>query len=203
MKTNKFYLLLCAFLMIMNIKAENISRNWSERYNITHLTIDDGLPHNLVDDLLKDSQGFLWVATRGEGLVRYDGYEFISFNMGSSSVKLRSNFIQKLTEDYYHRLWIVSDAGIDILDLETLSLSEMTESNHLFQEIINHPISYIHHSKSGNIWICSMGVLYKLMFNSDGMLNQIIRICTLPQGEDIRALCEVDDYLWFNYKDGI
>ena len=203
MKTNKFYLLLCAFLMIMSIKAENISRNWSERYNITHLTIDDGLPHNLVDDLLKDSQGFLWVATRGEGLVRYDGYEFISFNMGSSSVKLRSNFIQKLTEDNYHRLWIVSDAGIDILDLETLSLSEMTESNHLFQEIINHPISYIHHSKSGNIWICSMGVLYKLMFNSDGMLNQIIRICTLPQGEDIRALCEVDDYLWFNYKDGI
>ena len=33
------------------------------------------------DDILKDSQGFLWIATRGEGIARYDGYEFTAFNM--------------------------------------------------------------------------------------------------------------------------
>ena len=203
MGKNKYYLLVCLFFLIINVKAENMTRNWVERYNITYLTIDDGLPHNLVDDLLKDSQGFLWVGTRGEGLVRYDGYEFISFNMGTASGKLRSNFIQKLMEDNFRRLWVVSDAGIDILDLETLDILNLGDSNHMFYQIQNQPISYIYHSKSGNVWICSMGQLFKVTFDVDGSVDRVIKICTLPEGETIRALCEVDDNLWINYKDGI
>ena len=46
--------------------------------------MDEGLPHNFVDDILKDSQGFLWIATRGEGIARYDGYEFTAFHMGNT-----------------------------------------------------------------------------------------------------------------------
>ena len=203
MEKNKYYLLVCLFFLIINIKAENITRNWAERYNITYLTIDDGLPHNLVDDLLKDSQGFLWVGTRGEGLVRYDGYEFIPFNMGTASGKLRSNFIQKLMEDDFRRLWIVSDAGIDVLNLETLDTLQIAESNHPFCQIQNQPVSYIHHSKSGNVWICSLGQLFKVTFFADGRVDRVIKVCSLPEGESIRALCEVDDYLWINYKDGI
>lgn len=203
MKTNKYYLLLCLFFVILSAQAENVIRNWSERYNITHLTVDDGLPHNLVDDLLKDSQGFLWVATRGEGLVRYDGYEFMTFNMGSSLTKLRSNFIQKLVEDNFCRLWVVSDAGIDILDLNRLSICKIAEGNHPFQQILRQPVSYIHRSISGNIWVCTLNELYKLTFLPDGMLDQMIKVCTLPEGQTIRALCEIDDYLLINYLDGV
>ena len=41
--------------------ALSISRSTatSERYNVTAITMDEGLPHNFVDDILKDSQGFL------------------------------------------------------------------------------------------------------------------------------------------------
>ena len=203
MRTSKFYLLLCLFFMIMAVKAEKATRYSSERYNITHLTTDDGLPHNLVDDLLKDSHGFLWVGTRGEGLVRYDGYEFISFNMGSVRTKLRSNFIQKLMEDNFHRLWIVSDVGIDILDLHTLDIIKIAEDNHPFNRIKNQSVTYIHQSDAGNVWVSTKEQLYKITFQDNGFVDQIIEVCVLPEGESVRAICEVDDYLWINYKDGI
>lgn len=204
MQINKLIAILCLlFLNSQSFNAENSTRKWVDRYNIAHITVDDGLPHNLVDDLLKDSYGFLWAGTRGEGLVRYDGYEFVPFSMGSERSKLRSNFIQKLVEDNFHRLWIVSDAGIDILDLQTLELLEIAGKEQSFYQLQNQPADYIHHSTNGNVWICSSGRLFKITFHPDGMVNQVIKICELPKGTTVRALCEVGDYLWINYEDGI
>lgn len=203
MRTSKYFLLIYFLFICLGIEADNVIRNWQDRYNITHLTIDDGLPHNFVDDLLKDSRGFLWIATRGEGLARYDGYEFISFNMGTSEGKLCSNFIHQLEEDDFCRLWIASEVGLDILDLKTLEVLEMGEENPSFKRLQNVPVDYLYHSAAGNMWICSQGVLFKVTFQQDGHIGQIIKVCEWPEEETIRAVCEVDEYLWVNYKDGV
>ena len=112
MKRHSLLFALFIFLSSLSIQAEGTAGKWSERYNVTAITMDEGLPHNFVDDILKDSQGFLWIATRGEGIARYDGYEFTAFNMGSTHTKLRSNFINKLCEDNFKRIWAVSEMGI-------------------------------------------------------------------------------------------
>ncbi|KAA5298938.1 two-component regulator propeller domain-containing protein, partial [Phocaeicola dorei] len=117
MKRHSLLFALFIFLSSLSMQAEETAGKWSERYNVTAITMDEGLPHNFVDDILKDSQGFLWIATRGEGIARYDGYEFTAFNMGSTHTKLRSNFINKLCEDNFKRIWAVSEMGIDILDI--------------------------------------------------------------------------------------
>ena len=54
----------------------------TERYNVSFLDLKSGLPHNNISSVFVDSNGFLWVATYGGGLVRYDGY-------GMTSPKLR------------------------------------------------------------------------------------------------------------------
>ena len=90
MKRHSLLFALFIFLSSLSIQAEGTAGKWSERYNVTAITMDEKLPHNFVDDILKDSQGFLWIATRGEGIARYDGYEFTAFNMGSTHTKLRS-----------------------------------------------------------------------------------------------------------------
>ena len=73
MKRHSLLFALFIFLSSLSIQAEGTAGKWSERYNVTAITMDEGLPHNFVDDILKDSQGFLWIATRGEGIARYDG----------------------------------------------------------------------------------------------------------------------------------
>ena len=37
----------------------------SSRFSLASITINDGLPYNFVDDIIKSSDGYLWVATYG------------------------------------------------------------------------------------------------------------------------------------------
>lgn len=93
---------------------------FADRYNITYVTMNEGLPHNFIDDLYKDSRGFLWISTAGGGVSRYDGYEFVNYNPNTPNCKLKSNFIINVCEDSAQRLWMVSEGGTDIIDLTTL-----------------------------------------------------------------------------------
>ena len=54
------------------------------------LSMDDGLPVNFVEDIFMDSSGFLWLATSGGGLCRYD---FLAFST-NTSVSVRNNFVR-------------------------------------------------------------------------------------------------------------
>jgi ligand-binding sensor domain-containing protein len=42
-------------------------------------TVKEGLSQSHINALLQDSRGFIWIGTE-DGLDRFDGYEFITFN---------------------------------------------------------------------------------------------------------------------------
>lgn len=74
-----------------------------------HLTIEDGLPQNLVDCMLQDSQGFMWMGT-WNGLCRYDGYEFEVYD--HTTPGLDETFIYALQEDVFGNIWIGTRTGL-------------------------------------------------------------------------------------------
>ena len=74
--------------------------------NASYLNMTGGLPSNFVDDIYADSYGFMWIATHGGGLVRYDGYAYRYFGVGNDGMSLRSNTCHNMVEDKFHRLWI-------------------------------------------------------------------------------------------------
>src|SRR5262245_51904058 len=53
----------------------------AERLPIKTYTIEDGLPRNLIRQILLDSHGYLWLVTPS-GLSRFDGYEFKNYLAG-------------------------------------------------------------------------------------------------------------------------
>ena len=59
----------------------------SSRFSLASITINDGLPYNFVDDIIKSNDGYLWVATYGGGVARYDGNEFVVFSASTSDKK--------------------------------------------------------------------------------------------------------------------
>ena len=61
------------------------------RFNVSYLNMAAGMPNNFADDIFQDSYGFVWISTHGGGLVRYDGFNYMNFNLGSSGISLRSN----------------------------------------------------------------------------------------------------------------
>ncbi|MBQ2130189.1 MAG: hypothetical protein II431_02505, partial [Prevotella sp.] len=67
-----------AFVYSLGGKSQG---HFVERFNVLCLDLKHGLPSNFVDDIKADSDGFVWIATYGGGLVRYDGYSILNFGV--------------------------------------------------------------------------------------------------------------------------
>ncbi len=52
---------------------------YGQRYTSTWYNIDNGLPQSSAKAIAKDKYGFIWISTEN-GIVRYDGSSFITFN---------------------------------------------------------------------------------------------------------------------------
>ncbi|HMB92579.1 MAG TPA: two-component regulator propeller domain-containing protein, partial [Rhodothermales bacterium] len=86
---------------------------FAQRLVFKHLKGSDGLSHAHVEAILQDQLGFMWFGTRGGGLNRYDGYEFVVYEHDSGdSTSLLSNNITGLYEDTKGDLWISSWEGL-------------------------------------------------------------------------------------------
>ena len=80
----------------------------AERLPLKNYTTADGLPHNEINRIVRDSRGFLWVCTP-DGLTRYDGYGFTTY---TTEQGLPNRGIEDLLEARDGRYWIATAAGL-------------------------------------------------------------------------------------------
>lgn len=71
------------------------------------MTTVDGLPSNVVHQIVEDRKGYLWFAT-GDGLARYDGSGFRIWRMEHG---LADNVVRSLALDARDQLWIGTGNG--------------------------------------------------------------------------------------------
>ncbi len=81
----------------------------SAPYSIDTWQTDQGLPQNSVTSLVPTRDGYLWVGTYN-GLVRFDGARFVTFNAGNTPA-LGSSRVTSLFEDAAGSLWIGNETG--------------------------------------------------------------------------------------------
>ncbi len=158
----------CCVVAIGNVQAQE---RFVDRYNVSYITMNDGLPHNHIDDICKDSSGFLWISTAGGGLARYDGYEFICFNPNTAHCRLKSNFIRNVCEDPCRRLWIVSEEGTDILDLATLQPLVPDDPEGLLGSILSEPAYIVIRDSQECMWLQSRERLHRITFDAEGRVE--------------------------------
>lgn len=91
------------------IKSEFVPIRTDIPYNTASWTELDGLPFDEVRSIVQRRDGFVWVATRN-GLARFDGIQFESFNTGNMP-QLPNNDTCALLEDSRGRLWVGHDTG--------------------------------------------------------------------------------------------
>src|SRR5215510_10686104 len=71
-------------------------------------TTADGLAHNGVNRIVKDSRGFLWFCTR-EGLSRFDGYSFTNYGVEQGLPSAEVNDLLQTREGEY---WVATGGGL-------------------------------------------------------------------------------------------
>jgi two-component system sensor histidine kinase/response regulator len=82
-----------------------IQHNWQTR---------NGLPDNMVNQVMQSSDGYLWIATT-YGLARFDGKDFTIYNRKSSE-GLPANHVMVIYEDRIRRLWIGTTSGLAVME---------------------------------------------------------------------------------------
>ncbi len=73
---------------------------------VEHYSVESGLPHEIVNCTIKDSDGFVWFGT-WYGLCSFDGLRFKTYNNRNVYyTDIPPRKIQKIIEDKSHNLWI-------------------------------------------------------------------------------------------------
>ena len=91
---------------------QNVSSLQLYNYQFDHLTFENGLSFNLVTSIIKDKQGFIWIATI-DGLNRYDGVSFKIYRHDAHNLNsLAGNSIYAMTLDAKGNIWMATDAAL-------------------------------------------------------------------------------------------
>lgn len=153
-----------------------------------------GMPNNFVDDIFQDSYGFVWISTHGGGLVRYDGFNYMNFNLGSSGISLRSNSCRNVYEDHFKRLWIAFEEGPQVLDLKTMQPVIPPCENEKVEAQLNKALKSLctrmYCDAKGNIWMVAVNLLTRFSFNEKGEVNSVLSI-SYPYNTPDLGLCDV------------
>lgn len=117
-------------------------------YNFDRFSVDEGLSQSQARSIYQDPSGYMWVATYGGGLNRFDGREFITYNESSG---LADNTIWRLSGDSAGNVWAATSQGLTKYDGKTFTT--FTEENGL-------PVSDVWAvtvARDGRVWAGTSG----------------------------------------------
>ncbi|AMR32747.1 hypothetical protein A0256_15610 [Mucilaginibacter sp. PAMC 26640] len=100
-----------ALMLILLVSLFTCSRGQNNHLYFDRLDIQKGLPESFVRAIVEDTEGYMWIATQN-GLVRYDGYKYKIYVLGSEKLNVTSvtNIFSIVADNARKTIW-VSTAG--------------------------------------------------------------------------------------------
>src|SRR5262245_11345665 len=124
----------------------------AEPLPVRSYTTDDGLAHDWVLRVRRDSRGLRWFCTYG-GLSRFDGVRFVSFGIQEG---LPYEVINDVFEDREKRLWIATNGGGVARfrpDVGGAEGSPAVESSRLSDDRAANRVNVMHQDATGALWL--------------------------------------------------
>jgi len=114
----------------------------------------DGLSQSMVYSIIRDNEGFMWIAT-ADGLNKYDGYKFEIFQHNPySKNSLNSNIIRDLKQCKDSLIWIAHyNEGLNLLNKYTGDMLSYKHDPDDSASISNDYVNVIFEDSRGNVWV--------------------------------------------------
>ncbi|MBC7865440.1 MAG: hypothetical protein IAF38_20865, partial [Bacteroidia bacterium] len=91
----------------------------SQTFNFNYYSVDKGLSQSEVQCLKEDSRGYIWAGTKGGGVCRFDGEEFISYEERDG---LAGQQVTCIEEDAMGNMWFGTPwSGVSRFDGKNIS----------------------------------------------------------------------------------
>lgn len=149
-KFQKILVLFISLLFTATINHAQIRHSYFNNY-----TIRDGLTDNIIHCIYQDSRGWMWLGS-SFGLVRFDGYSFKKFDIGTQECDILSkSLVRTIIEDKNKDIWIgTENQGIFIYNRESCSLKQIMKRGK-YTELCSNSIWSIVEDSEGFLWIAT------------------------------------------------
>ncbi len=155
-------------------------------------SIERGLSEAVVNDLVQDHEGYLWIGT-SYGLNRFDGINFENYY---SEDGLLNNKIHSLYEDNENQLWIGTEAGVNVMradSIYTLPVLNPLESSTILSIYQDSPNEYWFATDGEGVW----------HLDRDNNLTQYREVHGLGDNRVRDILEDSSGVLWFATRGGL
>lgn len=172
----------------------------AEQLPVTRYTTEDGVAHDRVEALVRDSRGFLWLCT-ADGLSRFDGSSFTTYGTKDG---LPSAYVNNMMESRGGTYWIATNGGLARMnpyatsEPTTVSRSDAVQNggvNNLRRLFVAYRVSddplsnrvdTLYEDRNGQIWVGTDGGLFRLI--SEGEDVRFERFELEPEPEQNRLI---------------
>lgn len=167
----------------------------------------DGIPDHIVEKVLVDSKGYVWVGIRNHGVFKIDPatdsvMEHITAD-GPITKRLLNNDANSLLE-YNDSIMLIGTGGLNVYNIKTNIITHITSSEGLPADMI---VS-IEKDRNGYVWMSLLNGLCRMNFASrlftyydrtDGIANDNFNVAASAYMPDGRMFFgTTDDFLVFN-----
>lgn len=204
MKKVKAIIAILLFLIAPSISDANAL----SQYNVGYLNLNTGMPSNYIDDVYRDTNGFMWISTHGGGLVRYDGYTFFNLGLGGNvGFGFLPNSCSNVVEDKFCRLWIAYAEGVRVLDLHTMLMENLQGVSSDVKTVLNRklsePVQKVYCDSKGCVWLVKVGSIDRIAFDETGKVSGVLSARHNTKVPDI-AIADLDNdgsvYVGLNFQ---
>jgi ligand-binding sensor domain-containing protein/two-component sensor histidine kinase len=166
-----FLCAVCACTFVPPISAET--------FPLKSYTMADGLAHDRVERIVRDSRGFLWFCT-SEGLSRFDGYEFKNYTQDDG---LPHRSVLDVLETRSGEMWLATGDGVVLFDPRGRSDRDALKSEDgsppMFRIFRTQPhsngqpaaVDDLIEDRNGIIWVATSNGLFKITRADDWELE--------------------------------
>ena len=159
---------------------------------LEHLSLEEGLSQSIVEAILQDRRGFLWLATE-DGLNRWDGHRFTVFrNVAGDERSLSYNDLKCLSEGRDGAIWVGTfEGGLNRFDPAT---GQVTRFRHDPADPSSLPANIVRAvlpDRDGRVWVGTQGGGLARLDPAKGTFERFRHDAANPGSlahDDVRAL---------------
>lgn len=145
----------------------------SQNLKFNRYTVDEGLTHNNIIDLIQDKNGFIWISTE-DGLNVFDGYEFRSFRKDDTdSTSISDNRSTCIVEDADGNIWVGAANGLNRYNQQTKSFTIYRSNDEKPESLPTSIVNGLLLDSRGELWVATEGAISVYQSETDDFVNHL------------------------------
>lgn len=142
----------------------------AEQLPLKLYTTADGLTHESIQEIVRDSHGFLWFCTL-DGLSRFDGYRFVNYGVRDG---LPHSSVNDLVESRTGAYWLATYDGVTRFVPGQTARSSPGFFTHY--SVDGKRVVNLYEDRAGNLWAGTTNGVYRLPANSPKVVFERVEL---------------------------